>query len=930
MPIAIAGAANLPPYSPVITSPVSGSYVDVASGLLVDWTYTAATQGGIQSAWALRRKLQSATSYQWWSTASNSWQSSQVFNSGSIDTYTFPAGSWSDGNTYQFSMAVQDQFGTSAYSADLTIICQAAPAVTVTAPSGLIPTAQPLIQWSTTLPAGVSQVAYRVVIYNQNQFLGSGFAPGTTVGVYDTGVVQGQFISQIRIPSSVYLPDNTSFRAYVQVTETGAQTSTWAYTAFSTSYAAPAAPTLTATATVDPVTGAPMVSLVAEGTDNLLSAADSSFETGLGNWVNGYNAILVQSTQKALDGSHSLQVVSTNSNQGGIQFGTAGGSFNQTGPGPYSVIAGATYTAIASWIAGYAPRGVQLRITWFDSTGKVISPQVVGTAVNDSSGSWTQTTVTGVAPASAVTAALQGLIDNFTGLGEPVSALPAPPAPTVTVEGTAGTTTYNYQLTTSNQYGETVASAATSVTTGNATLNSTNYQLISWPATPLPAGSSGNLVYDSNLQEAIAAVGPTWSFYSTPTIGTANGDYNVLNPGTNSAEWVYYGTGSAAVDDIPTSQIFEVVAGATYTFSIAINASNVISGTPAAWVQAPGYGNPALELDQSAGGNTILSGTFTASGTQLIVTLRTFGCTVTAGAQLTWSQIQLTQTSTVQPYEPGPLFTTNVYGRTTYDLIASTQALAYEDIGAAPGTATPPTTNTTGETHYIDEVGLFQGTKTQWSPGGFVGQTVVQVMASDDGGVTWASIRDTVTPVAIPTSNQTVDLVDYEATPGKVRQYQAFTQDPGLGVESNPSATASATTSTTSWWMIDPLNPGNALSLFVNGHSSSQTEQSTAHYTVGNPFPTITASTVGGSDGTLAVQTVTQAEYNALRTLMGSQAIQWLISPLGDGLYVRVGPQPGGMSSGYGNATRQSQLSPSSAANPVVVTNVTYVEVAKP
>jgi hypothetical protein len=37
-----------------------------------------------------------------------------------------------------------------------------------------------------------------------------------------------------------------------------------------------------------------------------------------------------------------------------------------------------------------------------------------------------------------------------------------------------------------------------------------NYNLVAWNAVPLPAGSSGNLVYDSDLAQASASVGPTW------------------------------------------------------------------------------------------------------------------------------------------------------------------------------------------------------------------------------------------------------------------------------------------------------------------------------------------------------------------------------------------------------------------------------------
>jgi len=58
--------------------------------------------------------------------------------------------------------------------------------------------------------------------------------------------------------------------------------------------------------------------------------------------------------------------------------------------------------------------------------------------------------------------------------------LATPAAPTVTVIGTAGTTRYDYRITARSHTGETLASATTSITTGNATLSATNFNRISW------------------------------------------------------------------------------------------------------------------------------------------------------------------------------------------------------------------------------------------------------------------------------------------------------------------------------------------------------------------------------------------------------------------------------------------------------------------
>lgn len=236
-----------------------------------------------------------------------------------------------------------------------------------------------------------------------------------------------------------------------------------------------------------------------------------------------------------------------------------------------------------------------------------------------------------------------------------------------------------------------------------------------------------------------------------------------------------------------------------------------------------------------------------------------------------------------------------------------------------------------GEVHYIDECGVFPGTPSEWTRGGLVGSTAVVVTRSDGQQVRGAYSS---APAALPSSSQSVTLYDYEVVPQAEYTYTAVTTVTLSGSSTIVSATSSPSsavqTTPTTWWLIDPLAPANALSVFVTAHTSSQTEQSTAHYTIGDPLPTVVASTVGGSDGSITVQTVSVAEYQALRNLMGSQAIQWMVSPVGDGLWVRVGPQPGGMSSGYGNATRQSTLGTSPATSPVQNTVVTYLEVSRP
>ncbi|MBT9176562.1 MAG: hypothetical protein DDT20_00882 [Firmicutes bacterium] len=63
-----------------------------------------------------------------------------------------------------------------------------------------------------------------------------------------------------------------------------------------------------------------------------------------------------------------------------------------------------------------------------------------------------------------------------------ITGIASPAAPTVTVVGAAGATTYRYRVSARTRVGETLAGAETTITTGNATLSATNLNRITWAA----------------------------------------------------------------------------------------------------------------------------------------------------------------------------------------------------------------------------------------------------------------------------------------------------------------------------------------------------------------------------------------------------------------------------------------------------------------
>lgn len=130
------------------------------------------------------------------------------------------------------------------------------------------------------------------------------------------------------------------------------------------------------------------------GATNMLSAVDASFETGVGLWVGVVNCGISSSTDHALDGTHSLKMLSTAAGDMAAQI--RGG----TGLSVYPVTTGVSYTAAASFLAGATPRGVRLDFQWFTSGGGFISDSA-GPVFADNTVAWTEATLTATAPPTA-------------------------------------------------------------------------------------------------------------------------------------------------------------------------------------------------------------------------------------------------------------------------------------------------------------------------------------------------------------------------------------------------------------------------------------------------------------------------------------------------------------------------------------------------
>lgn len=103
----------------------------------------------------------------------------------------------------------------------------------------------------------------------------------------------------------------------------------------------------------------------------------------------------------------------------------------------------------------------------------------------------------------------------------------------------------------------------------------------------------------------------------------------------------------------------------------------------------------------------------------------------------------------------------------TPTFLASTASATYNDTGHATTGVLAPLINTTAERHYVDEVGLFPGTVTQW---GIFATGVITILRSDGQYVIGAS---PLFPLALPSDNSRVTIVDYTAAYGLPVTYVA-------------------------------------------------------------------------------------------------------------------------------------------------------------
>ena len=388
------------PNAPTNLSPVNAAYVDVSGGINLSAQYNS-TDTYPQSFYSLRLKLSGGT-YGYWngtdfSSTAQVWNAITTLPGGTFTVpipngVAVPGGTLSNGNNYNFSFASEESSSSlrGSFAADFAFTAQATPVATITSPVATVRgTTVPVIAWTDTLPGTATQTAYRIVVESG----GYGTIPGSGAVAWDSGVVASALTS---ITCGATLSIGTTYRFFVQITESGGQTSVWTYTTEAVLANAPAVPTVTV---VDGVgtNGLPCAIITVQANDNQLTAAESSLETGVTTgWTAGANTTLGISSAWFVDGAHSLTLTAMASG--------AVGAVTPAGLSGSPVTPGTVIRGLAVFRSASTVRSCTVGIAFYGAGGALLST-TTGTAINSSTAG-VQAYVSATVPAGAAFAAL--------------------------------------------------------------------------------------------------------------------------------------------------------------------------------------------------------------------------------------------------------------------------------------------------------------------------------------------------------------------------------------------------------------------------------------------------------------------------------------------------------------------------------------------
>ena len=577
---------------------------------------------------------------------------------------------------------------------------------------------------------------------------------------------------------------------------------------------------------------------------------------------------------------------------------------------------------------------------------------------NATSGLFQSTDTTNTATAQTLTFSAAVLTDNFTyawsvatldagGLGPYAtdSIVTGQIAPTLTVGAPTGTVT-------TTQY-----PTVTWTPTFAASSFQGSYRVVTYNSTQYGAGGftpgSGPNVDDSGVVSSTATTYTTANFLPS---GVSYRSYVqvVQSPGLQASSWQY--TSYTVTTDAPQTPMISAAYstdGVTGCPRITLTVDafdNILSASDSSFESSLGTtvaisncsvsrsttqaedGTHSLAMNASASG-AMSAGTATGLSGYAVLpnTSYTFrsdyrsGSTSHAGRTVRTDVIWYTSAGSVISTSTGNTATDTASGWVTSSTSATSPgtaafaALTYNVLGTTGGTS--------GEVHYVDEAGIFPGTPSQWSIGGFVGTSSIEILRSDGLYVRQASPAN---PFPVPTPSQIATIYDYEANPGTSYTYKAWIVSGNFASQASAGSSPVSVPTGLGFWELDPTNYPSATNAQPTQWNVQNFEQSASHQVLQQTTVNIVASAMQIADMTATFSIFTSAIYTAFTSLLLSQVTVFVSDPYGSSYYFRLAPAPGGLSAGTGNKAKDSQLQGSSAGNPYRIIAVTGVGQPRP
>ena len=228
------------PSAPTLSSPAAGATVDQSQAQTFSWVHQSSfPQTG------RRVRLTNGATIRWVDGA-GALQTTEQSISTASQSATVNAAALTSGGAYTWAVATQDVNGWSAYSAERALSPIAPPTISSVTVSSPAEDLSPTITWAAT-------AGYGTIEAHQVWICAAADTDPTTNPIWTSGVLANA-VSPDTAPNTTAWTNGASLKAWVRVWQTGGVSKTLASTAFTVSWTAPAAPTVTASASVSPPT----------------------------------------------------------------------------------------------------------------------------------------------------------------------------------------------------------------------------------------------------------------------------------------------------------------------------------------------------------------------------------------------------------------------------------------------------------------------------------------------------------------------------------------------------------------------------------------------------------------------------------------------------------------------------------------------------